>query len=324
MTISNLGQAASSEVLALADGARDALNEARTVVTSIVLGKSEQVDLALAAMLAGGHVLIEDLPGVGKTTLARAIAKVSGLEFRRIQFTSDMLPADVVGVSVYDSRAGKFDFHPGPLFAQVVVADEINRGTPKTQSALLEAMAEGQVTVDGDTLALPQPFLVLATQNPVDLAGTFPLPDSQLDRFMLRLHLGYPDPRAERELFQGGDPRDRIDAVEPSLSAAQIMALRNLTIQVHVSDPLTEYALRLVEATREHPDVAVGLSPRAGIALLRAARAVAVLQDRDHARPADIQTVFGPLAAHRLQSDVAGAEQQRELADTILEQTPIP
>lgn len=301
-----------------------ALQSARDSLNDVILGKREQIDLALTALIAGGHVLVEDLPGVGKTTLAQSLAQVSGLDFRRIQFTADMLPADVTGVSVYDSSAGRFDFHPGPLFSQVVLADEINRGTPKTQSALLEAMAERQVTVDGNTMSLPRPFFVVATQNPVDLAGTFPLPDSQLDRFMLRLQLGYPDAASERQLLTGEDPRRRIGQLTASLSAAEILRLRDRSRAVHVGEPVTEYVLRLVTGTREHPDIAVGLSPRAGIALLAAARARALLAGRQHARPGDVQDVFAAVAAHRLQPAQGSSASQSALADEVREQTPIP
>ncbi|MBP6749784.1 MAG: AAA family ATPase, partial [Xanthomonadaceae bacterium] len=244
----------------------EALERAQSQVNGLVLGKAREVRLAFVALLSDGHVLIEDLPGLGKTTLAHALAATLGLGFQRVQFTSDLLPSDIVGVSVFDAQARSFQFHPGPVFAQVLLADEINRAPPRTQSALLEAMAEHQVTVDGTTHALPDPFFVIATQNPVDLAGTYPLPDSQLDRFLLRLQLGYPSDEAERALLAGTDRRDLIARAVAVLDADNVRALRRATNAVHASEALIEYVQNLLARSRHHPGVRVGLSPRAGLA----------------------------------------------------------
>ena len=279
---------------------RAALLRAQEQVNALVLGKAEQVRLAFVALLAGGHVLIEDLPGLGKTTLAQAMAASLGLSFQRIQFTSDLMPADVLGISVFDTGAREFRFHPGPVFTQVLLADEINRAPPRTQSALLEAMAEYQVTIDGQTHPLAQPFFVLATQNPVDLSGTFPLPDSQLDRFLLRFALGYPDPASERALLVGTDRREQIAQLHPQLSLADVQALRRAVDAVHASPALVDYVLALLERSRHHAGIKVGLSPRAGIALLRAARAHALLLDRSHALPDDVKARCLPVAGTRL------------------------
>ncbi len=278
----------------------DALARAQAQVNALVLGKADQVKLAFIALLAGGHVLIEDLPGLGKTTLAQALSATLGLSFQRVQFTSDLMPADVLGISVYDAPSHQFRFHPGPVFTQVLLADEINRAPPRTQSALLEAMAEHQVTLDGVTHALPQPFFVIATQNPVDLSGTFPLPDSQLDRFLLRFSLGYPDSASERALLTGVDRREQIALVQPQLGIADILSLRMAIEKVHASEALVNYVLTLLDRSRHHSGVEVGLSPRAGLALLRAARAHALLAGRSHVLPDDVQALFVPVAGHRL------------------------
>jgi len=289
----------------LTDQLRQALREAQDQVNALVLGKVPEVRLAFVALLSGGHLLIEDLPGLGKTTLAHALASSLGLSFQRVQFTSDLLPADVLGVSVYEAGSRQFQFHPGPVFTHVLLADEINRAPPRTQSALLEAMAEQQVTLDGQTHPLPDPFFVIATQNPVDLSGTFPLPDSQLDRFLLRLAMGYPSAQAERELLRGTDRRDLIARAVPKLDDTQVRALREAVSQVHASDALVDYVLALLTRSRQHAGVRVGLSPRAGLALLRAARAHALLLGRGHVVPEDVQTLFVAVAGHRL---VAEAE----------------
>ena len=282
-----------------------------------MLGKPREVRLAFACLLAGGHLLIEDLPGLGKTTLAHAIAATVGLDFQRSQFTSDLLPSDILGVSVFDQSQQIFRFHAGPIFTQLLLADEINRAPPRTQSALLEAMAEQQVTVDGATHPLPQPFLVIATQNPVDLAGTYPLPDSQLDRFLLRLTLGYPDSRAEREMLSTQDRRDLIAQAKPQLQSADVLAMREATLQVHASEALIGYVLELLAQSRRQPGVKVGLSPRAGLALLRAARAQALIAGRGHVVPDDVQSLFIEIASHRLVPD--GDDDGRDrLAKTIL------
>lgn len=289
----------------LTDQLRLALREAQDQVNALVLGKVPEVRLAFVALLSGGHLLIEDLPGLGKTTLAHALASSLGLSFQRVQFTSDLLPADVLGVSVYEAGSRQFQFHPGPVFTHVLLADEINRAPPRTQSALLEAMAEQQVTLDGQTHPLPDPFFVIATQNPVDLSGTFPLPDSQLDRFLLRLAMGYPSAQAERELLRGTDRRDLIARAVPKLDDTQVRALREAVGQVHASDALVDYVQALLTRSRQHAGVRVGLSPRAGLALLRAARAHALLLGRSHVAPEDVQALFVAVAGHRL---VAEAE----------------
>jgi len=289
----------------LTDQLRQALREAQDQVNALVLGKVLEVRLAFVALLSGGHLLIEDLPGLGKTTLAHALASSLGLSFQRVQFTSDLLPADVLGVSVYEAGSRQFQFHPGPVFTHVLLADEINRAPPRTQSALLEAMAEQQVTLDGQTHPLPDPFFVIATQNPVDLSGTFPLPDSQLDRFLLRLAMGYPSAQAERELLRGSDRRDLIARAVPKLDDTQVRALRDAVNQVHASDALIDYVQALLTRSRQHAGVRVGLSPRAGLALLRAAKAHALLLGRGHVVPEDVQTLFVAVAGHRL---VAEAE----------------
>jgi MoxR-like ATPase len=306
----------------LPDALRQALLDAQAQVNTLVLGKTEEVRLAFVALLSDGHLLIEDLPGLGKTTLAHAMAATLGLGFQRVQFTSDLLPADILGVSVFDAQARRFDFHPGPIFAHVLLADEINRAPPRTQSALLEAMAEHQVTVDGRTHALPSPFFVIATQNPVDLAGTYPLPDSQLDRFLLRLTLGYPGEEAERALLAGADRRAMIAQAKPLLGNADVLALRTAASEVHVGDALVAYVQALLGRSRRHPGVRVGLSPRAGLALLRAARAYALLHGREHARPEDVQALFAAVAAHRLVAD-ADAGDGASLARAILHAVPV-
>ncbi|WHL19693.1 AAA family ATPase [Stenotrophomonas acidaminiphila] len=301
----------------LTDVAFKALQQAQEQVNALVLGKTAEVRLAFVALLSGGHLLIEDLPGLGKTTLAHAMASTLGLQFQRVQFTSDLLPADVLGVSIYEAESHGFRFHPGPVFSNVLLADEINRAPPRTQSALLEAMAEQQVTIDGTTHALPDPFFVIATQNPVDMSGTFPLPDSQLDRFLLRLTLGYPDAGAERALLAGASRREMIAQTLPSLAEQDIRDLRVAVEQVHASDALVDYVQRLLARSRQQPGVRVGLSPRAGIALLRAARAHALLAGRQHVLPDDVQALFVAVAGHRLVAE-AEASSGTALAGTIL------
>ncbi len=276
------------------------LDAAMAQVNRVLLGKPRPVKLAFTCLIAGGHLLLEDVPGVGKTTLAHALAATFALEFQRVQFTSDLLPSDIIGVSVYERETGEFRFHPGPIFTGLLLADEINRASPKTQSALLEAMAESQVTVDGQTHALAQPFFVVATQNPLDLNGTFPLPDSQLDRFMLRLSLDYPDAAAERALLTGSDRRDLLAQLIPQLDGLALLALHQQAQSVTTSSALLDYLQALLAASRRHPDIRVGLSPRAGLALLGAARAWAMLSGRSHVLPEDVQALFVPLAAHRL------------------------
>jgi MoxR-like ATPase len=276
------------------------LQAAMAQVNQVLLGKPAQVKRAFTCLIAGGHLLLEDIPGVGKTTLAHALAATFALDFQRVQFTSDLLPSDIIGVSVYDRETAQFRFHPGPIFSGLLLADEINRASPKTQSALLEAMAESQVTVDGQTHALPRPFFVVATQNPLDLNGTFPLPDSQLDRFMLRLSLDYPDTAAERALLLGSDRRDLLAQLTPQLDGPALLELHRRAQTVTASAALLDYLQALLGASRRHADIRSGLSPRAGLALLGAARAWALLSGRSHVLPEDIQALFVPVAGHRL------------------------
>ena len=301
----------------LPDPLRRSLEAAVAQINSLVLGKPHEVRLAFTTLLAGGHLLIDDLPGLGKTTLARAMAATLALEFQRMQFTSDLLPSDIIGVSIFDPTAREFRFHPGPVFAQLLLADEINRAPPRTQSALLEAMAEHQVTVDGVCHVLPQPFFVMATQNPADLAGTFPLPDSQLDRFLLRIKLGYPNAAAEREMLAGDDRRQLIARAVPQLSTGDLLALRASASTVHSSEALIAYVQALLAESRQHKGVRVGLSPRAGLALLQGARAHALIDGRSHALPEDVQVLFSEVAAHRLVPE-AEADSRDALARSIL------
>ena len=284
----------------------------------VILGKDTQVRLALACLLARGHLLIEDLPGVGKTTLAQTLARLLGLQFSRLQFTSDMLPADVIGLSIYDRERSEFRFLPGALFSQVLLADEINRATPKTQSALLEAMEERQVTVEGETRPLPKPFFVIATQNPSTQIGTFPLPESQLDRFLVRLELGYPDRAAERALLEGGGRRDKLPALAASLTPEQIEPLQQEASEIHVSAALLDYVQMLVEATRASPQFVHGLSPRAALALLAVARAWAFISGRRMVMPEDVQAVLSSVACHRLQlSNSTGHARPEDIVNLI-------
>jgi MoxR-like ATPase len=291
----------------------------------IIVGKLRQLRLCLACLLAGGHLMIEDLPGVGKTTLAHALAKALGLSHQRIQFTSDLLPADVLGVSVFERESGRFRFHKGPLFAQVVLADEINRATPKAQSALLEAMEERQVTVDGHTYALPSPFFVIATRNPAHQIGTFPLPESQLDRFLMQITLGYPDPADERRLLAAGDRRTLVEQLEPVLSVEALLRLQEQVAAVHVSEPLLDYLQAIIAFTRESGQLAAGLSPRGGMALLRAAQAWALISGHRGVHPEDVQTVLPSIVAHRLEPRPGGGlEGAGDLGAAILESVPLP
>jgi len=286
----------------------------------VILGKDAQIRLCLTCLLARGHLLIEDIPGVGKTTLAHALAKTLGLSFQRVQFTSDLLPADVLGVSIFDRETGKFRFQRGPIFSQLVLADEINRASPKAQSALLEAMEEHQVTLDGQSMALPEPFFVIATQNPQDQVGTFPLPESQLDRFLMRVHLGYPAAAAERELLSGLDRRDLVHTLETVAGPDQLHELQQAVQEVHVSPALLDYVQALVAHTRRAPGVNAGLSPRAAIGLLRAARAFALIAGRHAVIPEHVQAVFGSVVEHRVRqrgNDAAAVTR-------LLEAVPVP
>jgi MoxR-like ATPase len=290
---------------------------------SIILGKESQIRLALACMLARGHLLIEDLPGVGKTTLAHVLARSVGLQFQRIQFTSDMLPADILGVAVYERDSGGFKFHPGPIFAQVILADEVNRATPKTQSALLEAMEEHQVTAEGETRKLPEPFFVIATQNPSESVGTFPLPESQLDRFLMRIELGYPGRDAERALLSGVDRRDLLATLEPCLSPAELVELQEQARAVHVAPALLDYVQAIIDHTRRSPDFTAGLSPRAALALVHSARAWALIEGRDKVIPEDVQAVLPGVATHRLRP-VHDAERRVDIGAMLIAAVPIP
>ncbi|TVQ33245.1 MAG: MoxR family ATPase [Wenzhouxiangella sp.] len=301
-----------------------ALQNARAEVNRVIVDKPEVVDFAFTALLAGGHLLIEDLPGVGKTTLAHAMSITLGGNWQRVQFTNDMLPADIVGVSVFKRDDSSFEFRPGPVFANVVLADEINRATPRTQSALLEAMAEGQVTVDGQTHPLPQPFFVIATQNPLDLAGTYPLPDSQLDRFLLRTRIGYPSAAEERRLLTEPDRRTFLADMQPCLDPDTVLALIDQASRLHVSEPVLDYIQALIAATRSHAAIRVGLSPRAGLALIRTARAHAFLNQDSFCAPESVKTVFPGLAAHRLQVQPESGLGSQEIIDEILTSTAIP
>ncbi len=303
--------------------ARPLLDRLTDQVGEVILGKEQPIRLALACLLARGHLLIEDLPGVGKTTLAHALAGSLGLQFNRIQFTSDLLPADILGVSIFDQASGLFVFHPGPVFAQLVLADEINRATPKTQSALLEAMEERQVTVEGETRPLPEPFFVIATQNPAYQIGTFPLPESQLDRFLMRVQLGYPDSEAERTLLNGIDRRRMLPQLTPVISPTHLARLQDSVDKVHAAPAILDYLQAILDFSRQSPDIAHGLSPRAGLALLHAARAWALMAGRDHVLPDDVQTVLPAVVSHRLRAVDEGKTQGEVLARQLL-QVPVP
>jgi len=276
------------------------LHDAAQQLNRVIVGKPVQIRQALVCVLAGGHLLIEDVPGVGKTTLAHAIAITLGMKMNRLQFTSDLMPADVIGISIYERDKNSFLFHPGPIFTQVLLADEINRATPKTQSALLEAMEERQVSAEGITHLLPEPFFVLATQNPLHQVGTFPLPESQLDRFLMCISLGYPDAAAERALLMGDDRRSMLHKLPQLMEAGELIAAQQAIKQIHCSGSLLDYLQKLLQETRRAGLFTAGLSPRAGIALLQAARAWAALEGRDHVIPEDVQAVFISVAAHRL------------------------
>jgi MoxR-like ATPase len=293
-------------------------------VGQVILGKQAEIRLAIACLLARGHLLIEDVPGVGKTLLAHSLAAVLGLSFRRIQFTSDLLPADILGVSVFDRQSSRFEFHPGPLFSQVILADEVNRATPKAQSALLEAMEEQQVSVDGVTRALPAPFFVIATQNPVQQIGTFPLPESQLDRFLMRIGLGYPAEPLERKLLRGDDRRDLVAGLKPVLGPDELRELQSCARDVHVAEPLLDYVQALVRYTRESPQFELGLSPRAAVDLIMAGRCWAVIHGHAGIHPEDIQAVFPAVAGHRLHWRGEAAVTAADPARAVLADVPIP
>ena len=307
------------------DAQRAAVEKAQQALGGIILGKDQEISLALACLLARGHLLIEDLPGLGKTILAQSLARVLGLSYQRIQFTSDLLPADIVGVSIFQQQQGEFTFKPGPIFAQLVLADEVNRATPKAQSALLEAMEEHQVSVDGQTHELPTPYFVVATQNPSDQIGTFPLPESQLDRFLMRLELGYPNEENERALITGTDRREMLSGIEPTLNAEILIKLQKSAAQIHMTDPLVDYVQALVRFTRESPEIDIGLSPRGSLALVAAARSHAFIEHHSGVFPDDVQAVFGAVAGHRVKPASNSAYRTpAELSRHVLDSVAIP
>jgi MoxR-like ATPase len=307
------------------DEQRSIIERVQKALGSIILGKDEQISLALSCLLARGHLLIEDLPGLGKTMLAQSLARTLGLTFRRIQFTSDLLPADIIGVSVFRQNSGEFEFQPGPVFSQLILADEVNRATPKAQSALLEAMEEFQVSVDGETRPLPDPFFVVATQNPGDQIGTFPLPESQLDRFLMRVEIGYPDEASERRIIAGENRRLMIDEIESVAGPETLVELQKSARKQHVSDPLIDYVQALVRHTRESADIEIGMSPRGAQALVAAAKARSFIENHTGVYPDDIQAVFPSVAGHRLKP--AGSTRFRspsELCQHVIDSVAIP
>jgi MoxR-like ATPase len=299
------------------------LNQVVTEISTVLLGKETQIRLALCCLVSRGHLLIEDLPGMGKTTLSNALARVLGLEYKRVQFTSDLLPADILGSSIFNRETAAFKFIPGPIFTQVLLADEINRTTPKTQSALLEAMEEGQVTIDGETRELPAPFFIIATQNPATQSGTYPLPESQLDRFLMRISLGYPDPAAERKLFLGEDTRKKLVQLTPCLSIQQLVSIQRSVDEVHASDNLIDYLQRLVAYTRESADFPYGVSPRGALSLLRSAKTWALMSGRGHVVPEDIQMVLPPVLEHRLSSSLDYRSDSQALSQKLLQEVAV-
>jgi MoxR-like ATPase len=311
--------------------ARDKILALRESVGLTIKGKRETIDLAIVTLLAEGHLLIEDVPGVGKTTLGHALARSLDCEFHRIQFTSDLLPSDVLGVSVYSPRVNEFEFKPGPIFANIVLADEINRTTPKTQSALLEAMNEAQVTIENMTYALPRPFMVLATQNPIEHHGTYPLPESQLDRFLMRIEVGYPDPAAEKEIlkrFSNGRQQHRTEAV---LTPSEILHLQDESRKTHIGEPIVDYMIQIVNRTRQHQEIELGISPRGTAALFRAAQALAMLEGRSFVIPDDVKKLVHPVFEHRLVMGRTGsrgrahaAAEAKTILSEIVSQIPIP
>ncbi|HYJ47598.1 MAG TPA: MoxR family ATPase [Pyrinomonadaceae bacterium] len=298
------------------------INDLQAAVERVIKGKPEAVRLAIVTLIAGGHLLVEDVPGVGKTTLAQALARALDCTFQRIQFTSDLLPSDVIGLSVYNQHTGVFDWKPGPVFANVVLADEINRTTPKTQSALLEAMAEGQVTVEGMTHPLPGPFIVVATQNPIEHHGTYPLPESQLDRFMLRLRIGYPGIEDERQILRDRQRSEPLDEMRAVMAADDILTLQRQVTEVSVDDALVDYLMRIVNATRDTEMLDLGVSPRGTLALFRAAQALALTEERDYCVPDDIKRLVLPVFAHRLtvSSRFSSSLRRSEEAEAVLKE----
>ncbi|MGA0569180.1 AAA family ATPase [Variovorax sp. VNK109] len=304
--------------------AQEKLKALLNQLNTVIVGKKPQVQDCVACLLAGGHLLIEDVPGVGKTTLAHALSRSFGLQFSRVQFTADLMPSDLSGVSIYERNQQAFVFHPGPVFAQVLLADEINRASPKTQSALLEAMEEKQVTVEGETRPLPTPFFVIATQNPHDQLGTFALPESQLDRFLMRISIGYPDRAAERELLGGADRRDLVDSLPAVVTPHELMQIQQQVLQIHAAGPLLDYVQDLISATRSGQWFLQGLSPRAGIAVVRAAKAQALLAGRDYVAPDDVQSVLPQTVAHRLVPVSDAGRGPVEQVRAMVESVPLP
>ncbi|RJP77726.1 MAG: MoxR family ATPase [Desulfobacteraceae bacterium] len=293
-------------------------------ISQVVLGKEEQIRLALTCLFAKGHLLIEDIPGIGKTTLAKVLAKCLGLTFQRMQFTSDMLPGDILGVSIFRPKTGSFEFHPGPIFTHILLADEINRATPKTQSALLEAMEERQVTIEGKTRHLNNPFFVIATQNPLEHSGTFPLPESQLDRFLMRIEIGYPGRSAEKKILQGNGREQKMSHVDNCLQGDDVLNIQSRINEVHASDALLDYLQDILQFTRTSDRFHVGLSPRAGLALLQAGKSFAFLHGRDHVLPEDVQRVLPWVVRHRLKSRESLGEFTMERITEILHEVPVP
>jgi MoxR-like ATPase len=307
------------------EGGSQGLQSAIDTLETVILGKPQQIRLCLACLLARGHLLIEDVPGVGKTTLAHALAQVLGLAWQRVQFTSDLLPADIIGVSVFDRASQQFHFRKGPVFTQLLLADEVNRASPRTQSALLEAMEERQISADVTTYALPEPFFVVATQNPHEQLGTFPLPESQLDRFLMRVTLGYPDSTHERELLRRGDRRDVLPQIAPALNAASVIHIQHEVRSVHISDALLDYVQALIARSRDRTDLKIGLSPRAGQGLIRAAQAWSFVAGRRAVLPEDVQAVVPAVVAHRLERrDPAGAQDTSSIANDLIRSVPVP
>ncbi len=304
---------------------KEVLDSIVDAIGQVILGKEDAIRLSLTCLLARGHLLIEDLPGVGKTTLSHVIAKTLGLDYQRIQFTSDLLPADILGISIYDRESSTFSFHPGPVFSQLILADEVNRATPRAQSALLEAMEESQVTIEGKTRALPEPFFVIATQNPSHQIGTFPLPESQLDRFTMRIQIGYPNNTAERELLKGSDRRILLKSIQPVIQVSQLIEMQRQAETIHVADALLDYLQNLLDYSRRSADYANGLSPRAGLAVLRCARAWALMQGRPQVLPEDIQHVLPSIIGHRLNRILDnGQATSEDNAAHLIKQVPIP
>ena len=299
------------------------IDKAVAEIGTVLLGKESQVRMALCCLLARGHLLIEDLPGMGKTTLSNALARVLGLDYKRVQFTSDLMPADILGVSIFNRDSSQFEFIPGPIFTQVLLADEINRTTPKSQSALLEAMEEGQVTIEGETRELPAPFFVIATQNPTTQSGTYPLPESQLDRFLMRLSLGYPDREAERKLLMGQDSRQKLHHLQQKISSLELVAIQKAADDIHCSDNLLDYVQRLVEYSRSSADFVFGLSPRGALALLHCAKTWALMSGRGHVVPEDVQMVLPSTVEHRLMTSLDYRSESRGLANKLLEAVPV-